>query len=72
MDDVTPGSWYIVPLPSFREARDRVSTLPEVSIYGRIFGTIVCLFAVLSVFILTLLLQRSVVTVVAWITMKNR
>ena len=50
MDDVTPGSGYIVSLPSFREVCDMISILLEVSIPVRNSGAIVCLFDVLSAF----------------------
>ena len=49
LDDVIPGSWYIIPLPSTREVRGRTSNLLEVSVHVRIFGANVCLSDVLGV-----------------------
>ena len=50
MDDVIPGSWYIIPRPSIREVCDRISILPKISIHVRNSGAIVCLLDVLSAF----------------------
>ena len=56
---MVPGSWYIIPLPSIREVVRGYNSYESFDLCED-FGAIVCLSAVLSVFILSLLLQRSV------------
>ena len=41
LDDVIPGSWYTIPLPSIREVRYRISILLRVFICVRMLGRIV-------------------------------
>ena len=59
LDDVIPGSWYIIPLPSNIEVVIGYHSFWKF-LSCENFGAIVCLSVVLSVFILTLLLQGSV------------
>ena len=58
LDDVIPGSWYIVPLPSDMEVVIGYHSCWKIISVGG-FGAIDCGSAVLSMFILTLLLQSS-------------
>ena len=53
LDDVIPGSWYIIPLPSIREVVIGYRSFWKFRSCEN-FGATVCLVAVLSVFILTL------------------
>ena len=56
LDDVIPGSWYIIPLPSIREVV--IGFNPSGSFHlCEEFGAVCCLIDVLGVFKLTLLLQ---------------
>ena len=57
LDDVIPGSWYIIPLPSLREVA--IGYNPSGSFYLVRIPANVWLLAVWSVFILTLLMQGS-------------
>ena len=58
LDDVIPGSWYIIPLPSLREVAIGYNPSGSFILWG--FWANDCLLAVLSEFKLTLLMQRSV------------
>ena len=60
LDDVIPGSWYIIPLPSTREVRYRMSIPLRIpSVWGFLGRIVACLMCWVH-FKLTLLLQELV------------
>ena len=74
LDDVIPGSWYIVPLPSNREVRYRISLLLEVpSVWGFLGRIVVCLMCWVRLK-LTLLLQwfGLVIVGMSWMRVRGR
>ena len=72
LDDVTSGSWYIIPLPSVREVAIGYRSFWKF-LSCEVFGANVCLLAVLSMFILTLLCRNwFVIACVSWGLLRGR